>query len=278
MTDFSVAMSGGPVDQAASAVSTPMDMAQSTASAVVGAGVGAAVVAGARVPAVLYCLNPKTPGVVPFDFNPEKISIRRSASYVSRPNMHDLQEPAGGTATITRKVMAPEIVLSKVTFEGLTAKLRCDQLIRWMSPFSGPGATGIGGATLETTLPELIFQWGPPMVAFMYEVRLLNVAITFVRFDVTGIPLRAEVDLKLRQQPSALASLPTNPTSGGLPGRATHTVGDGETLTSIATARYGRPGLWRRIAEVNGITDPSRVRPGRTLYLPNPHELTGGTA
>ncbi|GAA4425700.1 LysM peptidoglycan-binding domain-containing protein [Actinokineospora soli] len=278
MTGFSVQMSGGAADTAVSTATAPLADAQSAASAVVGAGVGAAVVAGARVPAVLYCLNPKTPGLVPFDFNPEKISVKRTASYTVRPNMQGMQDPAGASGTITRVVQAPQITLSKVIFEGITAKLRCDQLLRWMSPFSGFGAMGIGGASLETTLPVLTFQWGPPMVAFMYEVRLTSVTISYVRFDVTGIPLRAEVDLSLREQPSALASLPTNPTSGGLPGRRTHTVGEGESLASIATEHYGHPGLWRRIAEVNGITDPSRVRPGETLYLPNPQELTGGAA
>jgi len=74
-----------------------------------------------------------------------------------------------------------------------------------------------------------------------------------------------------------LGTLPMNPTSGGMPGRRSHTVGQGENLQSIAMANYGRPGLWRRIAEVNGITDPTRVRPGSTVYLPNEDELVNGS-
>jgi nucleoid-associated protein YgaU len=34
--------------------------------------------------------------------------------------------------------------------------------------------------------------------------------------------------------------------------------------------------MWRKIAEINGITDPGRVRPGTTVYLPGPGELTTG--
>ena len=34
-----------------------------------------------------------------------------------------------------------------------------------------------------------------------------------------------------------------------------------------------RPGAWRRVAAVNGVTDPSRIRPGQTVYLPNVDEL-----
>ncbi|WP_436500683.1 LysM peptidoglycan-binding domain-containing protein [Actinokineospora sp. HUAS TT18] len=243
------------------------------ASAAVGGAVSTAMMAGARVPAVLVCVNPKTPGLVPFDFNPDKISIKRSASYTAKPNMQAMHDPGGASGTITKSVQAPMISISKIIFEGVTAKLRCDQLLRWMSPFSGIGNMGIAGASLETTLPEITFSWGPPMVAFLYQVRLVSVTINFVRFDFTGIPLRAEVDLSMRQQPSMLASLPTNPTSGGLPGRRAHTVSSGDSLQSIATTHYGRPGLWRRIAEVNGIQDPARLRPGQTVYLPNPEEL-----
>ncbi|HVK22972.1 MAG TPA: LysM peptidoglycan-binding domain-containing protein [Actinokineospora sp.] len=258
---------------AAAATGTGTAGAVGEVSAAVGAPVSAAMAAGARVPAVLYCIDVKTPGLVPFDFNPEKISIKRSATYTVKPNTQSLHQPGGASGTITKQVQAPMISISKIILEGVTAKLRCDQLLRWMSPFSGIGSMGIAGATLETTLPVITFQWGPPMVAFMYQVRLVSVSINYVRFDFTGIPLRAEVDLSMREQPSMLASLPTNPTSGGLPGRRTHVVAAGESLQSIATAAYGRPGLWRRIAEVNRIQDPTRVRPGRTIYLPNPEEL-----
>jgi len=53
-------------------------------------------------------------------------------------------------------------------------------------------------------------------------------------------------------------------------------VKPGETLWSIAQSRYGNPGAWRRIAEVNRIDNPSRVRPGTTVYLPSADELQNG--
>lgn len=245
------------------------------ANMAVGVGMGIAAVAGARIPATLRCFDPiEAIGLVPFDFNPEKIAIKRSATYTAKPSMQSLASPNGASGTITKTVQAPTITLDKVIFEGLTTKWRCDQLLRWMSPFSGlPGLGGMGGANIATTLPVLTFQWGPPMVAFMYDVRLINVGINYTRFDSTGIPLRAEIALTMKEQPSLLASLPTNPTSGGLPGRRTHTVTPGDTLQTIAMTHYNRPGLWRRIAEVNKIDNPSRLRPGQTIYLPNHDEL-----
>ncbi|MGW8953869.1 LysM peptidoglycan-binding domain-containing protein [Streptomyces sp. NPDC055709] len=46
----------------------------------------------------------------------------------------------------------------------------------------------------------------------------------------------------------------------------------GDSLQSIATRHTGRPADWRRIAELNGIDDPSKMLPGSTLLLPGPAE------
>jgi nucleoid-associated protein YgaU len=54
-------------------------------------------------------------------------------------------------------------------------------------------------------------------------------------------------------------------------------VRQGESLASIAQKHYGRPGMWRTIAEINGIHDPGRVRPGTTVFLPGPAEIPAGS-
>ncbi|HSV65922.1 MAG TPA: LysM domain-containing protein [Mycobacteriales bacterium] len=233
---------------------------------------------GGRIPAFIRCFEPPNIGFVPFDFNPDQIDFSRSASISTRPAMTaTAPSPQGGTGAIVKKVNPPQISLSNIIIEGLTTKLRCDQLLRWMSPFSGiPGLGALTGSTTESVLPTVTFQWGPPMVAFMYDVRILNLKVSYVRFNQMGMPTRAKVNITMNEVPSLLASLPTNPTSGGLIGRRTHIVTDGDTLQSIATATYGKPGLWRRIAAVNGITNPSRLRPGTTVYLPNADELAQG--
>ena len=55
-----------------------------------------------------------------------------------------------------------------------------------------------------------------------------------------------------------------------------HVVAQGESLQSIATANYGRPGMWRAIADVNGIDDPMRLPPGTKVFLPGPDEIASG--
>lgn len=250
-----------------------------------GVAIGIADMAGAHIPAMLRCVDlPPTGGVVWFDFNPNKITFSRR-NQVKWP----LQMGSQSNQT-TYSSQQPQIDLSDVVFTGETTKMRCDTLLNWMAPplenalnqlvAAGvgaiAGALGGSGPNLEIAPPTLTFQWGPPLLGFMYSVQLTNVTINYTRFDPTGIPIRAELKIGMGVMPSALSSLPTNPTSGGQPGRRTHVVGEGETLASVAQTYYARPGLWRRIAQVNGIDDPRKVRPGRTLYLPNANELTGG--
>jgi nucleoid-associated protein YgaU len=251
-------------------------IAGAAANVAAGAAIGAASLAGARVPASLRCTTLPNVGFVYFDFNPTEITFTRDAVKATMPS------PArGGGTQVQQKVPPTKVNLGEVIFEGMDTKLRCDTLLTWVNPdagFLGQLLSAVTGQNLKTQPPELTFQWGPPMVGFMYTVTLQSVKVTYNRFTSAGIPVRAKVGITMAEVPSMLGTLPQNPTSGGLSGRRAHTMGHGESLQSVATANYGNPNAWRRIAEVNGIKDPSRVRPGDTVYLPNPDELAQGSA
>ena len=45
-------------------------------------------------------------------------------------------------------------------------------------------------------------------------------------------------------------------------------VKPGDTLSKIATSTLGSAGKWRMIAEINGITNPTKLRVGKILQLP----------
>jgi nucleoid-associated protein YgaU len=240
--------------------------------AAVGVGVGIASVATGGVPAMLRCLDPTALGVVIFNYNPKEIKVDRTANTNTQPN-----SKGGSSGHIVRKADLPTITLNEVTFTGDLTKMQIDTLQAWCAPPTGliTAIAGLFGVT-SSVQPDVTFQWGPPMVGFMYTVKLKSVNATYTRFHTSGIPIRAKVNIVMNVQPSLLSSIPTNPTSGGLPGRSTHLVRQGESLATIAQQHYGRPGLWRNIAEINGIHDPSRVRPGTTVFLPGPAELPAG--
>lgn len=249
----------------------------------IGAAIGVASAVGALIPATIRCTEVgSSMGLVPFDFNPTKIVITRSASSTSHPaSGTGTGSPTGSGGAIIWKSDPPSISIADIIFEGLTTKLRCDTLLNWQSPPAiSPKAiqNQATGNPVDSQPPTLTFQWGPPLVGFMYDVKLTSTTISYERFNPTGIPVRAKVSLKMVQQVSMFSNLPTNPTSGGLPGRHTHVVKSGDSLQSIATAFYGRPQAWRQIADINGINDPARLRPGTTVYLPNAGELNGGVA
>ncbi len=48
----------------------------------------------------------------------------------------------------------------------------------------------------------------------------------------------------------------------------TYTVQPGDTLSKIASSNLGSAGKWRIIAEINGITNPAKLRVGKILQLP----------
>ncbi|MFJ6636270.1 LysM peptidoglycan-binding domain-containing protein [Streptomyces sp. NPDC091376] len=236
----------------------------------------------AYVNAMLVCTQAPMVGAVPFLFPPDKVQMTRDVQFSSHGSSSpNGAKPAGGLESF-KKAEPLKINLSEVLFSGPETKPLCDQLLNWMSPGSGRLGQMVGGALAVKTksmnhvnrLPVLTFQMGPPSAGFLYDVMLQSAQISFTRFNRTGIPIRARATLTLKEQPSLLGTLPTNPTSGGLPGRRTYTVTEGEDLVNLARSHYGGTSDWRRLADANGIDDPLRMRPGTTIYLPNPDEFT----
>ncbi|SDF45576.1 hypothetical protein SAMN05216553_101720 [Lentzea fradiae] len=133
----------------------------------------------------------------------------------------------------------------------------------------------MGAGPVFYRLPVLLFSWGiaGPM-GRNAKVALESVKVKYKRFDEFGVPVWASFDLTLVEYTAPKPF--TNPTSGGVPGRTRHVVCQGENVVQIANRAYGSPHAWRRIAEENGLDDPLRVRPGRSLALPPANENPEG--
>jgi nucleoid-associated protein YgaU len=221
-------------------------------------------------------INEKLPfEIVEFDFNPDSIVYSRQTQ--TRNNGGAAQGAAGSTPSILLKAPPKEMQGSGYLI-GDDVHDRADQLYSWMDPGGGligqlvgaaVGALTGGRINLAARPPALIFQWGTQIMRCI----MVGVNVTFERFSSSGDPDRALVKFTVREEANIFGMLPTNPTSGGLPGRQRHVVTGSESLPGISTAAYGSPGLWRAIADTNNVDDPFRVRPGHTVYLPNPDEI-----
>lgn len=211
-------------------------------------------------------------GKIFFDFNPEMISVSHTAP--TEPNAGtkmEKKEGAGGGANVlltaeesVRAAGITQVTINNIIFDGQNVKQTCDQLLDWTHPV--PMATG-QKQRAKTGLTILKFMWGSLVII----ATLNSVSITYTRFSSQGTPTRAKANLTFHQ--NSVQRKLTNPSSGGMPDRRMHVVTSGECLPAIATARYGGPGNWRPLAEVNRIDDPLRVRPGTALYLPGLGEL-----
>ena len=131
--------------------------------------------------------------------------------------------------------------------------------------------------------PLILLDWGTNAILKGFRGVLKDISATYTVFNKSGTPIQAKVSITLEeakpkpasQAQSASAAMlsamavAANPTSHATEARRVHLVVQGDTLASIAHAEYGEPGYWRALAEVNGIDDPMRVRPGANLLIPS---------
>ncbi|KRA29547.1 MULTISPECIES: CIS tube protein [unclassified Nocardioides] len=199
---------------------------------------------------------------IKFQFNPKELSLQKTANWK--------REEAKGN----KSASPPEFKgaqPSKLTLElFLDCKGEHDttvvQTVEKLFMLTVP---------LEKTLtskkpspPWVVFRWGS-LTGFLGYVSQVQAKYTL--FTSGGVPIRATCTVTLEE----LSGGPPkqNPTSGGLVPHRVHQVVEGDSLPAIAYAEYGKPSLWRPIAELNRIDDPARIRPGTELLLPALEEI-----
>lgn len=111
--------------------------------------------------------------------------------------------------------------------------------------------------------PKVTFVWG----SVTFQGIVTSVTQKFTMFLPSGIPVRATLDVTFksvtdRQLLGMFAPLES-------PDRTKYrVVKEGEYLWNYAWEEYDSPGMWRVIAEANGIKDPLDIRPGQIIKLP----------
>jgi Contractile injection system tube protein len=100
---------------------------------------------------------------------------------------------------------------------------------------------------------------------------LETISQEFTLFSPGGVPLRAKVNLTLREAWTIEQQLAETPRRSG---DRTHVrvLESGQTLSDLAWKEYGDAALWRPIAEANGVQNPRTVAAGTRLEIPRLEE------
>jgi nucleoid-associated protein YgaU len=202
-------------------------------------------------------------GTVRFQYNPEEYTISKHATWESTPQVG---QSDGGTpqygGNSSNKLDAIKILLDTFALPPNPPQAAIDILKEAMTP------TPESVAANAPMPPSVMFGWGSNII--LEEAYIKSLQVTYKRF-LLGVPVRAELVVDLEEIPISLPG--TNPTSGGIASRRTHTVIEGDTLASIAFQEYRNPTKWRALAEANGVDDPLRLAPGTVLLVPEPSEV-----
>jgi nucleoid-associated protein YgaU len=200
---------------------------------------------------------------IPCLFNPSELTISKSNSWnagqAKGRNAPELRFQGGQSATLTLSLTFD------TTAKGTDVTEHTNKLLDLMkADISLPGADPSRNSARP---PWVQFQWGK-LQSFKAIVERLQVRFTYFASD--GMPLRAKVDMTLKQWKDEGQQPLQNPTSSTPTLHTVHVLMPGETLDRVAAIHYHDPTRWRLIAEANDIEDPLDITPGTSLVVPEP--------
>ena len=196
-----------------------------------------------------------------FQFNPTEYNVTKTASWKRNPTTGNVDAAVPEFLGANPRTFTVRFFIDG-TEQGSDVGPQLDLLFSCCSPTEETRAQN------KPKPPFVLFGWGTNT---SFVACVTSVSADYRMFSPEGKCLRASGVLTLEEIPTDQRR--QNPTSGGLAARRTHVVVDGDTLASVAYREYGRPDLWRALAETNGIDDPMRLAAGRHLLVPAPEEL-----
>jgi hypothetical protein len=198
---------------------------------------------------------------IPCLFNPERIAVGRRNNWAADampgkgvPRLRYTGAQAGW--------MKMELVFD-TTADGAPVTRYTGKLLGLMD--LDKDLPGSNESTNNARPPTVTFHWGD---LHSFPAVVSDIAVTFTYFSSTGTPLRAQVQVELRQYEESKAFGPQNPTSGTPRPHRVHRLQPGETLDRVSARYYGDSTRWRMLAVANGIEDPLAIRPGQMLTIP----------
>lgn len=198
---------------------------------------------------------------VPCLFNPETINVGRHNNWEADPM------PGKGVPKLRYTGAGPGWMRIELVFDttndGTAVTKYTSKIVNLMDV--DKDLPGTDEAKNNARPPTVVFHWGD-LHSFKAVVNDLN--LTFTYFSSTGVPLRAQMQVELRQYEPSKSFGAQNPTSGTPRPHRVHRVQPGETLDRISARYYGDSTKWRALANANGIEDPLTLRPGSLITVP----------
>jgi hypothetical protein len=213
-----------------------------------------------------YLTITSTSTKIPCLFNPESLSISKSNSWGSTEDDDEDELPTGGSELQFNSSSPATMSLSLIfdtTDTGSSVVSYTGTLMALMDPDTS--SSEYDEANGYTPPPTVTFTWGS---FTSWECVIESMSINYTYWSSSGDPLRASVEMGLKQYKEDEAFGPQNPTSRTLLPHRVHQVQPGETLDRISAKYYGDPTMWRQLAAANGLEDPLAVRPGTVLAIP----------
>ncbi|WP_127792223.1 LysM peptidoglycan-binding domain-containing protein [Agromyces sp. LHK192] len=210
--------------------------------------------------------EPGRPGpkiaTIEFQLNPKELTMAKSAKWESKN-----QKKASSAPPASYQGPEPQKLTVEMYFDASLS--RDASVVKHVEDlFAATAPTEKSKGTKTPSPPWVRFMWGGLSGFVGY---ITSVSAKYTLFSPSGMPIRAVCTVAMAELASEMGK--QNPTSGGLQPRRLHVVREGDTLAMIAFREYGNAALWRALADVNGIDDPMRMRPGRSILLPVAEEF-----
>ncbi len=207
-------------------------------------------------------LHIETGESIPFKFNPADLTIAKAATWGASPakgrNAPALRFQGGQSGTVTLAITLDATINHQSVLD------EAEKLLALAAIDSKVKASDAQHKSARPPWVEL--HWGLLHAPFRAVVERVQVKYTYFAKD--GTPLRAKVDLALKQYDDEKVQPRQNPTSFTPAPHTVHKVQPGETLDRVAAQEYGDPTRWRLLAEANHVDDPLRVPAGTLLVVP----------
>jgi hypothetical protein len=204
--------------------------------------------------------------IVPCLFNPKELSVEKS-NHFAEVNIPGLSSPIFQFVRGNARSVSMDLFFD--TYEqGTDVRLFTDRITGWDagSMFSKLPDSAKGLMDIDSDLhapPICLFIWG----AFIFQCIIEKVSKRFTMFLPEGIPVRATLNVTLKEYREVEAQVKENSLQSSDLTKS-WVVTQGDSLWAIAAKEYGSPEDWRLIAKRNNIENPRILSPGQRLIIP----------